>query len=186
MKKFIHKKTYRMSFRKTRENSEIKKGGTFSGVLDAIECMQNTIKQQQENDKLDIAWMIECSKNAINQQQEISTFEICETGGDWFKDNFDEYLSQDLTDKYLAMVSGLDDKSKTIFDIILRRLMLAKQNDWKNILFRACSWEKQELAKIQDEFSNRVVPLNNGWYSYKEMLLPSSNFEPGIWYLPHS
>ena len=124
-------------------------------------------------------------KNLNDIQEKIKNFEIYETGGEWFKDNFDEYLSQDLTDKYMAMLKNLDEESKWIFDVILQRLLIAKSNDWNNTYFHASAKEKIELQKIQDNLYNRIIPLGNGWYSYKTFLIPSNDLEPGIWYYNH-
>lgn len=119
------------------------------------------------------------------EQQTNEKFEIYETGGEWFRNNFDEYLSQDLTDKYLAMIKDLDDESKQIFDTILRRLVIAKQNGWENTYFHASNEEKHELMQIQNELYNKIIPLGNDWYACNGFVIPSNNLEPGIWHYHH-
>lgn len=173
-------KHFRKKYKLLKENST-------DGLLQKLQISVNDCLKQNEKTTQLIQHFEHSFENRIKQieQQKIKEFEIYQTGGSWFRDNFDEYLSQDLTDKYLTMIKGLDDKSKWIFDTILRRLIIAKKNDWKDTYFHATTEEKHELQLIQEELYNRILQLDDNWYSYKGCLIPSNNLEPRIWYYHH-
>ena len=110
---------------------------------------------------------------------------IYETGGDWYKDNYDAYLAQDLTDKYSSAVRGLDNHSRKIFDTIVNRLQCNRASGWAQMNFEMTEEEKTEIDKINDELYANIIKLSDDIYSYKGKVVPLSDFEPGVWFYHH-
>ena len=113
------------------------------------------------------------------------TGQITQTGGDWFKENWDAYLSRDLTKPYQDMMRGLDETSAHQFIVILNRLLIAKEQGWDNVVFNAFDEELAEFKKIQSHLDAHIVRLKENLYGFGPYLIPLGQFEPGSYYYHH-
>lgn len=85
----------------------------------------------------------------LEKTPSIQPGQITQTGGDWFKENWDAYLSRDLTKPYQDMMRSLDETSAHQFAVILNRLLIAKEQGWNNVVFNAFDEELAELKKFK-------------------------------------
>jgi FkbM family methyltransferase len=104
---------------------------------------------------------------------------VVQARGSGFRRKFGLYLSKNkdiLHDKYLSLISGLDDESANTIQVMISRLMKYCQNGirgWKKMQFDATDVEAQTLKKMNDDFHSKVIKFPNGIYAYKSWLLPN-------------
>lgn len=127
---------------------------------------------------IDLARVLSAAHTSLPDQ-------ITQTGGDWFKKNWDAYLSQDLTLPYQNMMRGLDAPGAHQFAVILNRLLIAKEQGWAQVVFDPLDEERAEFKRIQHHLNANIVRLKENLYGFGPYLIPFGQFEPGSYYYHH-
>ncbi len=80
-----------------------------------------------------------------------------------------------------ALISGLDNESRnTVSDIIHRMGMIADGN--KSLQDVYTQREQEEFVRMNDEFSSKIVKLNDNLYYYNGYYLPVNQFDSSVFY----
>ena len=88
---------------------------------------------------------------------------------------------EDSAQRFSALISGLDNKSKnTVSDIIHRMGMIADGN--KSLQDVYTQREQEEFVRMNDEFSSKIVKLNDNLYYYNGYYLPVNQFDSSVFY----
>ena len=93
----------------------------------------------------------------------------------------DAMSREDSAQRFNALISGLDNKSKnTVSDIIHRMGMIADGN--KSLQDVYTQREQEEFVRMNDEFSSKIVKLNDNLYYYNGYYLPVNQFDSSVFY----
>ncbi len=88
---------------------------------------------------------------------------------------------EDSAQRFNALISGLDNESKnTVSDIIHRMGMIADGN--KSLQDVYTQREQEEFVRMNDEFSSKIVKLNDNLYYYNGYYLPVNQFDSSVFY----
>ena len=88
---------------------------------------------------------------------------------------------EDSAQRFSALISGLDNESKnTVSDIIHRMGMIADGN--KSLQDVYTQREQEEFVRMNDEFSSKIVKLNDNLYYYNGYYLPVNQFDSSVFY----
>ena len=88
---------------------------------------------------------------------------------------------EDSAQRFSALISGLDNESRnTVFDIIHRMGMIADGN--KSLQDVYTQREQEEFVRMNDEFSSKIVKLNDNLYYYNGYYLPVNQFDSSVFY----
>ena len=88
---------------------------------------------------------------------------------------------EDSAQRFSALISGLDNESKnTVSDIIHRMGMIADGN--KSLQDVYTQREQEEFVRMNDEFSSKIVKLNDYLYYYNGYYLPVNQFDSSVFY----
>lgn len=80
-----------------------------------------------------------------------------------------------------ALISGLDNESRnTVSDIIHRMGMIADGN--KSLQDVYTQREQEEFVRMNDEFSSKIVKLNDNLYYYNGYYLPVNQFDSSVFF----
>ena len=99
--------------------------------------------------------------------------------------------SPELTNKYRNLINGLDSESIDCVSQILGRITLISQQKLgqektaRGAIDIFTDTELQQLDKLRKEFRQRIVPLADGCYAYKNYILPLNQFRPNVFYYRH-
>lgn len=96
----------------------------------------------------------------------------------------DVFKHRDFTDKYLQLISGMDEESIDCIGQILARQHVYLNCDNPELKCFTQS-EQNQLRKLEDDFYNRIYQINDNLYIYKKYLLPINHFEPSVFYYKH-
>lgn len=101
------------------------------------------------------------------------------------------FYSEVSTEKYKRLISGLDDESIECVSKILSRVQLISnlplcpdRNETRLIDIFSCH-EKELLHKIQYDFKNEILQLEDGNFAYRKYILPIKHFEVSVFYYRH-
>ena len=93
----------------------------------------------------------------------------------------DAMSREDSAQRFSALISGLDNESKnTVSDIIHRMGMIADGN--KSLQDVYTQREQEEFVRMNDEFSSKIVKLNDNLYYYNGYYLPVNQFDSSVFY----
>jgi FkbM family methyltransferase len=97
--------------------------------------------------------------------------------GSCFRQRFCEWLDKNreaVPHKYLALIDGLDEESRSTVCIALQRIMKLYhvKGPWRRATFRLTPSELLAIKKERDALASGVVRLPNGVWAYKGWLLP--------------
>ena len=93
----------------------------------------------------------------------------------------DAMSREDSAQRFNALISGLDNKSKnTVSDIIHRMGMIADGN--KSLQDVYTQREQEEFVRMNDEFSSKIVKLNDNLYYYNGYYLPVNQFDSSVFF----
>ena len=93
----------------------------------------------------------------------------------------DAMSREDSAQRFNALISGLDNESKnTVSDIIHRMGMIADGN--KSLQDVYTQREQEEFVRMNDEFSSKIVKLNDNLYYYNGYYLPVNQFDSSVFY----
>ena len=88
---------------------------------------------------------------------------------------------EDSAQRFNALISGLDNESKnTVSDIIHSMGMIADGN--KSLQDVYTQREQEEFVRMNDEFSSKIVKLNDNLYYYNGYYLPVNQFDSSVFY----
>ncbi len=88
---------------------------------------------------------------------------------------------EDSAQRFNALISGLDNESRnTVSDIIHRIGMIADGN--KSLQDVYTQREQEEFVRMNDEFSSKIVKLNDNLYYYNGYYLPVNQFDSSVFY----
>ena len=88
---------------------------------------------------------------------------------------------EDSAQRFSALISGLDNESRnTVSDIIHRMGMIADGN--KSLQDVYTQREQEEFVRMNDEFSSKIVKLNDNLYYYNVYYLPVNQFDSSVFY----
>ena len=88
---------------------------------------------------------------------------------------------EDSAQRFSALISGLDNESRnTVSDIIHRMGMIADGN--KSLQDVYTQREQEEFVRMNDEFSSKIVKLNDNLYYYNGYYLPVNQFVSSVFY----
>lgn len=88
---------------------------------------------------------------------------------------------EDSAQRFSALISGLDNESRnTVSDIIHRVGMIADGN--KSLQDVYTQREQEEFVRMNDEFSSKIVKLNDNLYYYNGYYLPVNQFDSSVFY----
>ena len=87
----------------------------------------------------------------------------------------------DSAQRFSALISGLDNESRnTVSDIIHRMGMIADGN--KSLQDVYTQREQEEFVRMNDEFSSKIVKLNDNLYYYNGYYLPVNQFDSSVFF----
>lgn len=93
----------------------------------------------------------------------------------------DAMSREDSAQRFSALISGLDNESKnTVSDIIHRMGMIADGN--KSLQDVYTQREQEEFVRMNDEFSSKIVKLNDNLYYYNGYYLPVNQFDSSVFF----
>ena len=93
----------------------------------------------------------------------------------------DAMSREDSAQRFNALISGLDNESKnTVSDIIHRMGMIADGN--KSLQDVYTQREQEEFVRLNDEFSSKIVKLNDNLYYYNGYYLPVNQFDSSVFF----
>ena len=88
---------------------------------------------------------------------------------------------EDSAQRFSALISGLDNESRnTVSDIIHRMGMIADGN--KSLQDVYTQREQEEFVRMNDEFSSKIVKLNDNLYYYNGYYLPVNQFNSSVFF----
>lgn len=88
---------------------------------------------------------------------------------------------EDSAQRFSALISGLDNESRnTVSDIIHRMGMIADGN--KSLQNVYTQREQEEFVRMNDEFSSKIVKLNDNLYYYNGYYLPVNQFDSSVFF----
>ena len=88
---------------------------------------------------------------------------------------------EDSAQRFSALISGLDNESRnTVSDIIHRMGMIADGN--KSLQDVYTQREQDEFVRMNDEFSSKIVKLNDNLYYYNGYYLPVNQFDSSVFF----
>ena len=88
---------------------------------------------------------------------------------------------EDSAQRFNALISGLDNESRnTVSDIIHRMGMIADGN--KSLQDVYTQREQEEFVRMNDEFSSKIVKLNDNLYYYNGYYLPVNQFDSSVFF----
>lgn len=88
---------------------------------------------------------------------------------------------EDSAQRFSALISGLDNESRnTVSDIIHCMGMIADGN--KSLQDVYTQREQEEFVRMNDEFSSKIVKLNDNLYYYNGYYLPVNQFDSSVFY----
>ena len=88
---------------------------------------------------------------------------------------------EDSAQRFSALISGLDNESRnTVSGIIHRMGMIADGN--KSLQDVYTQREQEEFVRMNDEFSSKIVKLNDNLYYYNGYYLPVNQFDSSVFY----
>lgn len=88
---------------------------------------------------------------------------------------------EDSAQRFSALISGLDNESRnTVSDIIHRMGMIADGN--KSLQDVYTQREQEEFVRMNDEFSSKIVKLNDNLYYYNGYYLPVNQFDSIVFF----
>ena len=88
---------------------------------------------------------------------------------------------EDSAQRFSALISGLDNESRnTVSDIIHRVGMIADGN--KSLQDVYTQREQEEFVRMNDEFSSKIVKLNDNLYYYNGYYLPVNQFDSSVFF----
>ena len=93
----------------------------------------------------------------------------------------DAMSREDSAQRFSALISGLDNESRnTVSDIIHRMGMIADGN--KSLQDVYTQREQEEFVRLNDEFSSKIVKLNDNLYYYNGYYLPVNQFDSSVFF----
>ena len=93
----------------------------------------------------------------------------------------DAMNGEDSAQRFSALISGLDNESRnTVSDIIHRMGMIADGN--KSLQDVYTQREQEEFVRMNDEFSSKIVKLNDNLYYYNGYYLPVNQFDSSVFF----
>ena len=93
----------------------------------------------------------------------------------------DAMKREDSAQRFSALISGLDNESRnTVSDIIHRMGMIADGN--KSLQDVYTQREQEEFVRMNDEFSSKIVKLNDNLYYYNGYYLPVNQFDSSVFF----
>ena len=93
----------------------------------------------------------------------------------------DAMSREDSAQRFSALISGLDNESRnTVSDIIHRMGMIADGN--KSLQDVYTQREQEEFVRMNDEFSSKIVKLNDNLYYYNGYYLPVNQFDSSVFF----
>jgi len=93
--------------------------------------------------------------------------------------NFD-----DLAEKYMSLIKGLDLESVETVERIINRVRRISNLDRGDVDIYTCE-EQQELRQMFDHFDKSIVELKSDLYCYKNFFMPIRYFNPSVLYYYH-
>lgn len=88
---------------------------------------------------------------------------------------------EDSAQRFSALISGLDNESRnTVSDVIHRMGMIADGN--KSLQDVYTQREQEEFVRMNDEFSSKIVKLNDNLYYYNGYYLPVNQFDSSVFF----
>ena len=88
---------------------------------------------------------------------------------------------EDSAQRFSALISGLDNESRnTVSDIIHRMGMISDGN--KSLQDVYTQREQEEFVRMNDEFSSKIVKLNDNLYYYNGYYLPVNQFDSSVFF----
>lgn len=88
---------------------------------------------------------------------------------------------EDSAERFSSLISGLDtDSRNTVVDIIHRMAIIADGN--KSMQDVYTQREQDEFVRMNDEFSSKIIKLNDNLYYYNGYYLPVNQFDSSVFF----
>lgn len=88
---------------------------------------------------------------------------------------------EDSAERFSSLISGLDtDSRNTVVDIIHRMAIIADGN--KSMQDVYTQREQEEFVRMNDEFSSKIIKLNDNLYYYNGYYLPVNQFDSSVFF----
>ncbi len=93
----------------------------------------------------------------------------------------DAMSREDSAQRFNALISGLDNESKNTVSDIIHRMEVISDGD-KALRDIFSQREQDEFVRMNDEFSSKIVKLNDNLYYYNGYYLPVNQFDSSVFY----
>ena len=93
----------------------------------------------------------------------------------------DAMSREDSAQRFNALISGLDNESKNTVSDIIHRMEVISDGD-KALRDIFSKREQDEFVRMNDEFSSKIVKLNDNLYYYNGYYLPVNQFDSSVFF----
>ena len=93
----------------------------------------------------------------------------------------DAMSREDSAQRFNALISGLDNESKNTVSDIIHRMEVISDGD-KALRDIFSQREQDEFVRMNDEFSSKIVKLNDNLYYYNGYYLPVNQFDSSVFF----
>ena len=93
----------------------------------------------------------------------------------------DAMSREDSAQRFSALISGLDNESRNTVSDIIHRMEVISDGD-KALRDIFSQREQDEFVRMNDEFSSKIVKLNDNLYYYNGYYLPVNQFDSSVFY----
>jgi FkbM family methyltransferase len=92
-----------------------------------------------------------------------------------FEQNFKDYLSKDISQKYLNLIKGLDEQSVGLISLTISRFQKAAKTVWTD--FEPSDDERAQMNLIEENLDNKIIKVAQNIFAYKNYFLDRNQFE---------
>lgn len=157
----------------------------------AINIMAASIPDKEARRAFRNKYKIKLFQNLVGGPNNRRMFKFNNATVDTCRNFYKEINTPELTDKYKNLIKGLDDESIGCLSQILGRINLISNLNLEKEKYNAgmvdifTDEELLQLDRLEKEFIQRIVPLANGCYAYKQHILPCKEFRANVFYYKH-
>lgn len=145
----------------------VSKSGEYSSSVTAVENAVNTIRREM---------------NLFKRQSYLRHLYFHPGEREALAKLFSDAMNrEDSADRFSSLISGLDtDSRNTVVDIIHRMAIIADGN--KSMQDVYTQREQDEFVRMNDEFSSKIIKLNDNLYYYNGYYLPVNQFDSSVFF----
>ena len=145
----------------------VSKSGEYSSSVAAVENTVNTIRREM---------------NLFKRQSYLRHLYFHPGEREALAKLFSDAMNRDdSAERFSSLISGLDaDSRNTVVDIIHRMAIIADGN--KSMQDVYTQREQDEFVRMNDEFSSKIIKLNDNLYYYNGYYLPVNQFDSSVFF----